>query len=38
MGTTVYFGTQNPDGSSLTVTLTKMDSGTQVILKLEKSL
>jgi len=35
-GTTVYFGKENPDGSSLTVTLTKMDYGTQVILNLTK--
>ena len=35
-GTTVYFGKKNPDGSSLTVTLTEMDYGTQVILKLTK--
>ncbi|MFC1452581.1 hypothetical protein ACFLSJ_04465 [Verrucomicrobiota bacterium] len=33
-GTSVYFGKQNPDGSDLTVTLTKLDSGTQIILKL----
>ena len=31
-----YFGKQNPDGSSLTVTVTKMNTTTQIILKLEK--
>jgi len=35
-GTSVYFGKQNPDGSDLTVTLTKLDNGTQIILKLSK--
>jgi len=35
-GTSVYFGKQNPDGSDLTVTLTKLDNGTQIILKLTK--
>ena len=35
-GTSVYFGKQNPDGSNLTVTLTKLDNGTQIILRLEK--
>jgi hypothetical protein len=33
-GTSTYFGKENPDGSNLTVTLTKLDSGTQIILKL----
>ena len=37
-GTTVYFGKENPDGSHMTVTLTKVDNGTQVILKLDKQL
>jgi hypothetical protein len=35
-GTSVYFGKQNPDGSDLTVTLTKLDNGTQIILQLNK--
>lgn len=36
-GTSVYFGKQSPDGSDLTVTLTKLDNGTQIILKLSKN-
>ena len=35
-GTSVYFGKQNPDGKNLTVTLSKLDNGTQIILKLSK--
>lgn len=35
-GTSVYFGKQNLDGSNVTVTLTKLDDGTQVILRQEK--
>ena len=35
-GTSVYFGKKNPDGSDLTVTLTKLDNGTQIILRLRK--
>jgi hypothetical protein len=35
-GTSVYFGKQNPDGGDLTVTLTELDNGTQIILKLTK--
>lgn len=35
-GTSVYFGKKNPDGSNLTVTLTKLENGTQIILKLSK--
>ena len=33
-GTSVYFGKQTPDGGDLTVTLTELDNGTQIILKL----
>jgi hypothetical protein len=33
-GTSVYFGKKNPDGSNLTVTLTKLDNGTQIVLQL----
>jgi hypothetical protein len=36
-GTSVYFGKMNPDGSNVTVTLTKLDNGTQIILKLSKT-
>ena len=35
-GTSVYFGKKKPDGSNLTVTLTKLDNGTQIILQLTK--
>ena len=35
-GTSVYFGKKIPDGSNLTVTLTKLDNGTQIILQLNK--
>ena len=35
-GTTVYFVKTNADGSALTVTLTKLDNETQIILKQEK--
>jgi hypothetical protein len=37
-GTTVYFGKTNADGSSFTVTLTKVNNHTQIILKLEKKI
>ena len=33
-GTSVYFGKKNPDGSDLTVTVTKLDHGTQIVLQL----
>ena len=36
-GTSVYFGKQNPAGSNITVTLTKMDNGTQIILQLSEN-
>jgi len=36
VGTSAYFGKQAPDGGGLTVTLTKTDNGTQIILRLEK--
>ena len=35
-GTSVYFGKKNPDGRNLTVTLSKRENGTQIILKLSK--
>jgi hypothetical protein len=36
-GTSAYFAKQNADGSNLTVTVTKLDTGTQIILKLEEA-
>lgn len=37
-GNTVYFGKENEDGSSFTVTLTRLDNNTQIILKLAKKI
>lgn len=37
-GTTVYFGKTNTDGSGLTVTITKLDHNTQIILRLDKKI
>jgi hypothetical protein len=37
-GTTVYFGKTNADGSGFTVTLTKIDNNTQIILRLDKKI
>ena len=37
-GTTVYFGKENADGSSFTVTLTRLDNSTQIILRLDKKI
>ena len=36
-GTSVYFGKENPDGSNITVTLTKLDNGTQIVLQLSEN-
>ena len=37
-GTTAYFGKANPDGSGFTVTVTRVDSNTQIILRLDKKM
>ncbi len=37
-GSTVYFGKTNADGSGFTVTLTRLNDNTQIILKLNKKI
>ena len=37
-GTTAYFGKTNEDGSEFTVTLTKLDNETQIILRQDKKM
>ena len=37
-GTTVYFGKTNADGSGFTVTLTRVNNNTQIILRLDKKI
>ena len=37
-GSTVYFGKSNADSSGFTVTLTKLDTNTQIILRLDKKI
>jgi len=37
-GNTVYFGKENADGSGFTVTLTRVNNDTQIILRLDKKI